>query len=73
MVSINRELFSDDFAFRGDATTELQFNPIRWYDPTLGRWLNEDPVGFSADAANFTSYVAPRQTPPELTVASEKR
>ncbi len=50
MVSINRELFSDDF--KGEAT-DLQSNPTRWYDPTLGRWLIEDPVGFSADNAKI--------------------
>ena len=71
MVRINRELFSDDFAFKGE-TTDLQFNPIRHYDPTLGRWLNEEPVGCNAGNANVYSYVAPRQTPPESTVASEK-
>ena len=31
---------------------DLQFNPIRHYDPTLGRWLNEDPDRLSADDAN---------------------
>jgi RHS repeat-associated protein len=59
MVRINR-LFNDDIGFQGDVT-DLQFNPTRWYDPTVGRWLSEDPVGFCADGANFTSYVAPRQ------------
>ena len=71
MVSINRELLGDDFAFKGE-TTDLQFNPIRWYEPTVGRWLSEEPVGFNADGANFTSYVSPRQTLTESTVASEK-
>lgn len=61
MVSINRELFDDRFAFKGEAT-DLQSNPIRHYDPTVGRWLNEEPIG----------YVAPRQTPTEQTVAREK-
>ena len=68
MVSINRELFRDDI--EGE-TTDLQFNPVRHYDPTLGRWLSEEPVGCNADSANVCRY-APRQTPPESTVASEK-
>jgi RHS repeat-associated protein len=69
MVRINREFFNEDIE---DEATDLQFNRTRWYDPAVGRWLNEDPVGFWADGANFTSYVAPRQTPTESTVASEK-
>lgn len=69
MVRINREFFNEQFAFKGEAT-DLQYNPVRHYDPTPGRWLSEEPVGCNADSANF--YVAPRQTPPESTVAREK-
>jgi RHS repeat-associated protein len=64
-------MVNSDIGFKGDVS-DLQLNRTRWYDPAVGRWLNEDPVGFNAHDANFTSYVSPRQTPPESTVASEK-
>jgi RHS repeat-associated protein len=70
MVKINR-VFNDDIGFKGDVEN-LQFNRTRWYDPTVGRWMNEDPVGFWADGANFTSYVSPRQSSTEHAVAREK-
>jgi RHS repeat-associated protein len=48
------------FAFTGrlfDATTGLQNNLHRWYDPTVGRWLSEDPIGFAGGDANLYRYV----------------
>ena len=30
---------------------------VRYYDPSAGRWLTQDPVGFSAGDANFFRYV----------------
>ena len=27
--------------------TGLQYNRNRWYDPALGRWMSEDPIGFA--------------------------
>ncbi len=48
------------FAFTGrlfDATTGLQNNLHRWYDPTVGRWLSEDPIGFAAGDANMYRYI----------------
>ncbi len=48
------------FAFTGrlfDATTGLQNNLHRWYDPTVGRWLSEDPIGFAAGDSNLYRYV----------------
>ena len=69
---VKRNLFNpEDIGFKGDVEN-LQFNRTRWYAPAVVRWLSEDPVGFWADGANFTSYVSPRQTPTESTVASEK-
>jgi RHS repeat-associated protein len=41
------------FAFTGrlfDESTGLQNNLNRWYDPTVGRWLSEDPIGLAPDA-----------------------
>ena len=29
----------------------------RWYDPEVGRWLSEDPIGFEAGDANLYRYV----------------
>jgi len=48
------------FAFTGkqyDEATGLQHNLNRWYDPALGQWLNEDPIGFSAGDENVRRYV----------------
>jgi RHS repeat-associated protein len=33
----------------------------RWYDPRVGRWLNQDPIGF-ADDVNRSRYVANNAT-----------
>jgi RHS repeat-associated protein len=48
------------FAFTGkqyDEVTGLQHNLNRWYDPALGQWLSEDPIGFSAGDENVRRYV----------------
>jgi RHS repeat-associated protein len=48
------------FAYTGrpmDETTGLQNNLHRWYDPSVGRWLSDDPIGFSAGDANLYRYV----------------
>ena len=39
-----------------DLTTNLQYNRERWYDPHTGRWLSEDPIGFSAGDSNLYRY-----------------
>gem|GEM_PF-3851598 len=39
-----------------DADTGLQNNLNRWYDPAVGRWLSEDPVGYEPDI-NLYRYV----------------
>lgn len=38
-------------------STGLQNNLNRWYDASTGRWLSEDPIGFSAGDANLYRYV----------------
>lgn len=41
------------FAYTGrelDPEGGLQVNHLRYFDPTVGRWLNEEPAGY-ADAA----------------------
>ena len=40
-----------------DTATDLQYNRARWYDPEVGRWLSEDPLGFVAGDANTVRYV----------------
>ena len=48
------------FAYTGklfDAKTGLQWNINRWYDPKVGRWISEDPIGFEAKDANLVRYV----------------
>jgi len=40
-----------------DTTTGLLFYDARWYDPKLGRFVSEDPIGFAAGDANLRRYV----------------
>lgn len=40
-----------------DETTGLQNKLHRWYDPSVGRWVSEDPIGFSGIDANVGRYV----------------
>lgn len=45
-----------------NVVTGLQYNHHRWYDPTNGRWLSEDPMGFAAGDGNLHRYVGNRLT-----------
>ncbi|HBJ39162.1 MAG TPA: hypothetical protein DDZ51_31330, partial [Planctomycetaceae bacterium] len=40
-----------------EEVADLQFNRARWYDPTIGRWISQDPIGFAAGDANLYRYV----------------
>ena len=40
-----------------DSVTGLQYNRARWYDPQLGRWISQDPMGFAAGDSNLYRYV----------------
>jgi hypothetical protein len=40
----------------------LQNNLNRWYDPSVGRWLSEDPIGFAGRDANLYRYVRNQST-----------
>ncbi len=40
-----------------DTATDLQYNRARWYDPVVGRWMSEDPIGFAAGDANEGRYL----------------
>jgi RHS repeat-associated protein len=36
---------------------ELQYSRARWYDPSVKRWISEDPIGFAAGDMNLARYV----------------
>jgi RHS repeat-associated protein len=40
-----------------DPYTGLQYNRARYYDPRVGRWNSQDPLGFSAGDTNVYRYV----------------
>jgi len=40
-----------------DADTGLENADHRWYDPAVGRWISEDPIGFRGRDANVSRYV----------------
>jgi RHS repeat-associated protein len=41
-----------------DVDTKLQWNLNRWYDPFLGQWVSEDPIGFAGGDENLRRYVS---------------
>ena len=40
-----------------DPSTGLQNNLDQWYDPIVGGWLSQDPIGFAGGDANLYGYV----------------
>lgn len=49
------------YAYTGrewDADVELYYYRARWYDPAVGRFIAEDPIGFSGGDANLSRYLA---------------
>jgi RHS repeat-associated protein len=40
-----------------DSETGLQYHRARYYDPKVGRWTSEDPLGLAAGDANLYRYV----------------
>ena len=52
--------FSSRYQYTGrefDSTTGLQYSRARWYDPNIGRFISEDPIGFGG-GINEYSYVS---------------
>jgi RHS repeat-associated protein len=41
-----------------DGQTRLEYNRPRYYDPKVGRWIEQDPLGFDAGDANLYRYVS---------------
>ena len=41
-----------------DADTGLYYYRSRWYDPEVGRFISEDPIGFAGGDINLYGYVA---------------
>jgi len=46
-----------------DAATALHYNYLRDYDPTLGRYIESDPIGLKA---GFNTYSYAAGNPPDL-------
>jgi uncharacterized protein RhaS with RHS repeats len=40
-----------------DAETAFLYNGTRCYDPTPGRWVSQDPLGFEPDDVSLYRYV----------------
>src|SRR5260370_930675 len=55
--------FSSRYQYTGrefDSFTGLQYSRARWYDPNLGRFISEDPIGFGGGDVNLYGYVKNR-------------
>ena len=52
--------FPSRYQFTGrefDSFTSLQYSRARFYDPKLGRFISEDPIGFGGGDVNLYGYV----------------
>lgn len=60
MISQTNATFEHDFGFQGremDRETGLIFFRARYYDPSTGQFISEDPVGFAAGDTNLRRFV----------------
>lgn len=51
---------SSRYQFTGrefDSFSGLQYSRARWYDPKIGRFISEDPIGFRGGDVNLYGYV----------------
>ena len=54
-----------DYGYTGqwtDEVTGFTHNHHRWYDPKIGKWLSDDPLGFAAGDANVQRYFGNQPT-----------
>jgi RHS repeat-associated protein len=52
VLSETNASFGDRYKFTSrefDSATGLQYNRARYYDPTIGRWTSQDPLGFDGE------------------------
>ena len=59
-IIIQLESVEQPFLFTGrewDGATELYHYRARFYDPNMGRFISEDPIGFAAGDLNTSRYV----------------
>jgi len=48
-----------------DAEVGLQYHRARHYDPAVGRWTSQDPLGYESGDGNLYPYARPPEaTPP---------
>ncbi len=60
VVTESNANYGDRYKYTGrefDSETGLQYNRARYYDPKIGRWTSEDPLGFDAGDTNLNRYV----------------
>ena len=59
-VTTSTGTLSNPFQYTGrefDSETGLLFNRARYFDPSAGRFLSEDPIGILGSGSNFYAYV----------------
>ncbi len=44
--------------YQYEVSTALDYTWARWYNPSTGTWLTQDPIGFGGGQANLYQYVA---------------